>query len=113
MHLRRQRLQVLRRPKLIVQLASVLDPVSVVCITICRTWAIPVLRDRRDPDGGEAGALDVVQVGGDSSPSATAPSLGTRVALSGVSTGGEGVAVSDDPVIGGKLRLRWEHLRGT
>ena len=49
-----QRLQVVCRSKLVIELGDISDPVNVVWVTIWLPRAIVVLVDSADPNGGEA-----------------------------------------------------------
>lgn len=66
-----------------------------------------VLHDRRDPDGGEAHVLDVIQMVYDTAPGAAAVDLVSGVAGCGGGTVGAREAVGEDLVDGLGPPLRW------
>jgi hypothetical protein len=43
-------------------LAEIGGPVAMVGVSVRCSWAVIVLRDGADPDGGEAGVLDVIKI---------------------------------------------------
>lgn len=91
-------LEILRRPKSVVQFPNVSDPIAMIGISICRARSVIILVHGADPNGSEAHGLNVVQVGDDSIPCATTKRLLRDITGCRLIKGcGETKAVCDDP----------------